>query len=55
MRFELTMDHISISMSFRQTMTAIQHTKDRTKTTKLTGMNDLIIGQYTHVLVAVAL
>ncbi|CAM6017989.1 unnamed protein product [Sphagnum balticum] len=55
MRFELTMDHISISMSFQQTATMIQHTKDRTKTAKLTGMNNLIIGQYTCVLVAVTL
>ncbi|CAM6024322.1 unnamed protein product [Sphagnum balticum] len=55
MRFELTMDHILIGMSFRQTAVAIQHAKDRTKTTKLTGMNDLIVGQYMRVLVAVRL
>jgi hypothetical protein len=37
-------------------MTAtIQHAKDHTKTTKLTDMNDLIISQYTCVLVIVAL
>jgi hypothetical protein len=44
MHFELTMDHISIGISFRQTVATIQHTKDRTKTAKLTGMNNLIIG-----------
>ncbi len=44
MCFELTMDHISIDMLFRQMTPAIQHTKDHTKTTKLTGMNDLIVG-----------
>jgi hypothetical protein len=55
MRFELTMDHISISMSFRQMAVVIQHVKDRTKTAKLIGMNDLIVGQYTRVLVTIAL
>jgi hypothetical protein len=55
MRFELTMDHISIDMLFRWMAAAIQHAKDRTKTTKLTSMNNLIVGQFTHVLVVVAL
>jgi hypothetical protein len=44
MCFKLTMDHISIGMSFRQTTIAIQHAKDHTNTTKLIGMNDLIVG-----------
>jgi hypothetical protein len=52
---ELTMDHISIDMSFRQMMATIQHAKDRTKIAKLNGMNNLIVGQYTRVLVVVAL
>jgi hypothetical protein len=55
MRFEIAMDHISIGMSFWQMAVVIQHAKDRTKTTKLTYMNNLIVGQYTHVLVAIAL
>jgi hypothetical protein len=55
MRFKLTMDHISIGMLFQQMATAIQHAKDRTKTAKLTGMNDLIVGQYTCILVAIVL
>jgi phage major head subunit gpT-like protein len=55
MRFELTMDHISIGMSFWQMAVAIQHAKDRTKTAKLTSMNNLIVGQYMRILVAVAL
>jgi hypothetical protein len=33
----------------------IQHAKDHTKTPKLTSMNNLIVGQYIHVLVAVVL
>ncbi|CAM6078315.1 unnamed protein product [Sphagnum tenellum] len=45
------MDHISIGMSFRQATAAIQHAKDHTKTTTLSGMNDLIVGQYVRVLV----
>ncbi len=55
MCFELTMEHISIGMSFRQTATAIQRAKDRTETAKLTSMNDLIVGQYMRILVAIAL
>ena len=52
MRFELAMDHVSIGMSFRQTPAAIQHARDHTKTAKLTGMNDMIVGQYVRVLAA---
>lgn len=55
MRFELTMDHILIGMSFEQMATTIQHAKDRTKMAKLNGMNNFIIGQYMCVLVAIAL
>jgi hypothetical protein len=55
MLFELSMDHVSIGMSFQQTATAIQQAKDRTKTAKLAGINDLIIDQYVRVVVTVAL
>jgi hypothetical protein len=55
MRYELVMDHVSIEMSFRQVVVAIQHTKDRAKVAKLTGINDLIVGQYVRVRVGVAL
>jgi hypothetical protein len=55
MRFELAIDHISIGMSFRQVAGAIQHAKDRTKMSKLSGINDLIVGQYVRVLVAINL
>jgi hypothetical protein len=51
-RFELAIDHISIGISFRQVAGAIQHAKDRTKLSKLSGINDLIVGQYVRVLVA---
>jgi hypothetical protein len=51
MRFELAMDHLLIGMSFRQAATAIQHARDHTKTAMLSGMNDLIVGQYIRVLV----
>ncbi len=43
MRFDLALDHISIGLSFRQAALAIQHAKDRTKTTKLGGVNDLMV------------
>lgn len=38
-RFELAIDHVSISMSFRQVAGAIQHAKDRMKMSKLSGIN----------------
>jgi hypothetical protein len=55
LRFDLAMDYVGISLSFRQMAVAIQKTKIRTKMTKFTGLNDSIVGQYTRVLVVVAL
>jgi hypothetical protein len=55
LRYELAMDYVSIAMSFRQTSAAIQFARDHTKTAKLTGRNDLVVGQYVHVLVASSL
>ena len=55
MRFRLAVDHISSGMSFRQAASAIEHAKVRTKTAKLSGCNDHMIGQYVRVLVAVCL
>jgi hypothetical protein len=49
------MDYVGIGLSERQTTTAIQKAKDRTKMAKLAGLNDRIVGQYTRVLVTVAL
>jgi hypothetical protein len=51
MQFNLAMDHVGSGMSFRQTASAIQHAKERTKTTKLAGITDLMVGQYVRVLV----
>jgi hypothetical protein len=51
MQFNLAMDHVGNGMSFRQTASAIQHAKERTKTTKLAGITDLMVGQYVRVLV----
>ncbi|ETV67155.1 hypothetical protein H257_16555 [Aphanomyces astaci] len=55
MRFELAMDFVGIGMSFRQVASAIQYAKIRTHTAKLTGANDLIVGQYVRVLVGTSL
>lgn len=55
LHFDLAMDYVDISLSFRQTVVAIHKAKDRTKTTKLISLNDCIVGQYTRILVAVAL
>ncbi|KAH9572370.1 hypothetical protein CY35_02G145300, partial [Sphagnum magellanicum] len=41
----------AMRMSFRQAATAIKHVRDHTKTATLSGMNDLIVGQYVRVLV----
>jgi predicted transcriptional regulator len=46
MRFNLAMDHAESGMSFRQTASAIQHAKERTKTAKLAGITDLMVSQY---------
>jgi hypothetical protein len=51
MRFNLAMDHVGSGMSFRQTANAIQHAKERTKTAKLAGITNLMVGQYFYVLV----
>lgn len=55
MRFDLALDHISIGLSFCQAALAIQHAKDRTKTAKLGGVNDLMVAQWVRVLVVVSL
>ncbi|CAM6023396.1 unnamed protein product [Sphagnum balticum] len=55
LHFDLAMDYVGIGLSFRQMAAAIEKAKDRTKTAKLIGLNDCIVGQYTRVLVAVAL
>jgi hypothetical protein len=51
MQFNLAMDHIGSGMLFRQMASAIQHAKERTKTGKLVGITDLMVGQYVRVLV----
>jgi hypothetical protein len=51
MRFNLAMDHVESGMSFRQTTSAIQHAKERTKTAKLASIIDLMVCQYVRVLV----
>jgi len=38
-------------MSFRQTANAIQHAKERTKTAKLAGITNMMVGQYVRILV----
>jgi hypothetical protein len=45
MRFNLVMDHVGSGMSFQQTVSAIQHAKERTKMAKLAGITDLMVGQ----------
>lgn len=52
MRFKLAMDHVSMGRSFRQTSDATQHARYHTKTVKMTGMNEMIFGQYERILVS---
>jgi hypothetical protein len=52
MQFELAMDHVSIGKSFMRATATIQHARDHTKTATLSGMNNLIVGQYVRVLVS---
>ncbi len=51
MQFNLAMDHVRSGMSFRQTASAIQHAKERTKMAKLAGIIDLMVSQYVRILV----
>jgi hypothetical protein len=55
LRFWLAVDHVSAGLSFSQVSKVIQHTKNRTKIQKLTGLNDHMVGQYIRVLVGVSL
>lgn len=54
-QFDLVMDYVDIGISFGKTAEAIQKARSRTKIAKLAGLNHCIIGQYTRVLIAVAL
>jgi hypothetical protein len=54
-RFTLAVDYVSIGISFRQTAAAIEHAKIRTKTAKLSGINDHMVGHFIRVLVAISL
>ncbi|RHY88241.1 hypothetical protein DYB26_011715 [Aphanomyces astaci] len=55
MWYQLAIDHVGAGMSFKQTALAIGHAKNRAQVPKLAGINDLIVGQYVRVQVAVAL
>jgi hypothetical protein len=48
-RFELTLDHTSIGLSFRQTSAVIDQHKEAFGNAKLVGLNDHIVSQYVRV------
>jgi len=54
-RFELTLDHTSIGLSFRQTSIVINQHKKVFGNAKLVGLNNHIVNQYVHVGVAINL
>jgi hypothetical protein len=55
LRFWLSIDHVKVGLSFRQTAAVITEHRNRTKNVKLTGISDHIVRQYVRVLLAVAL
>ena len=52
MRYELALDHVGSGMSFRQATMSIEHSKRRTQTPNLAGINGLMVGQFIHALIA---
>ncbi|CAM6015647.1 unnamed protein product [Sphagnum balticum] len=54
-RFELTLDHTSIGLSFRQMSAVIDKHKEAFGSAKLVGLNDHIVSQYVRVGVAINL
>ncbi|CAI5717146.1 unnamed protein product [Hyaloperonospora brassicae] len=55
MRYHLVIDHVGACISFKQTDLAIGNAKNRAQLLKLAGINDLIVGKFVRVHVAVAL
>ena len=55
LRFQLSLDHISIGLSFRQTARIMSQYRNRTKNPKLTGLNDQMVRQFVRVVVGVNL
>ena len=55
LRFQLAIEHTSVGLSFRQTAAVIKQHRDLTKNTKLTGLNDHMVGQFVRIIVAVDL
>ena len=55
MRYHLVIDHAGAGISFKQTALAIGHAKNRAQLTQLASINDLIVGKFVRVQVAVAL
>ena len=53
LRFDLAVDYVGIGLSFRETAPAMFESQNRSA--KLAGLNDCIVGQYTRVLLAIAL
>ena len=51
-RYELALDHVGSGMSFRQATMSIEHSKRRTQTPNLAGINGLMVGQFIHAFIA---
>jgi hypothetical protein len=55
LRFNLTIEHVSVGLSFRQIATIITQHRNLCKNSKLAGFNDHMVGQFVRVLLTVAL
>jgi len=55
LRFDLTIQHVSVGLSFRQTSKVIEQHRLVTKNAKLNGLNDHMVGQFICVLLVVSL
>ena len=55
LRFNLSMDYVSVGLSFRQTASAIRMAQIRLKNPLLVGLNDHMVGQFARIIVGAAL
>ncbi|CAK9860023.1 unnamed protein product [Sphagnum jensenii] len=55
LRFNFAIEHVSVGLSFCQTAAVITQHRNLCKNSKLTGLNDHMVGQFVRVLLTVAL
>jgi hypothetical protein len=55
LRFNLAIEHMSVGLSFRQTIAVITQHWNLCKNSKLASLNDHMVGQFVRVFLAIAL